>query len=332
MSAAGTKEVLDGLISPQPKATHLGFMPGNDFIAAADVVLSETGDLPVIPILPQRGIRGQIEASTMRLLPELPIEIGPRSWRLSARPHIVTHRLWDDQQRDFDQLEEAWGTLHAVGIAVLGPLSLATRIELANGHRAISDPGAVNDINEIFIGNLQEKFTYLHRIFGAQPHVIIQEPELDAIMTGSIKATTDFDHIHPMRNATERLHHTVAALSMSATCHMFSPLASLKTISAHVSIVSPHDYLSVKDKDNLAQLLAQKKQLGIQIAGLTKPRESAVFLAQLWDELGFPRTNLLHHIIYPRWQLDQFNLLEAAQVLAHAQKIAEILEKDVGDL
>ncbi len=76
----------------------------------------------------------------------------PRGYRLVARPGAVTRRAISLLDEDMDALEEAWEAAglrndgRVVKVQAPGPVTLAAEIELANGHRAITDPGALRDL------------------------------------------------------------------------------------------------------------------------------------------------------------------------------------------
>ena len=67
-----------------PTAFGLGPLPGTDLANAADIVISET-PLPHIPQLPDRGIGSDAIGRTASLL-DMPVEPGPRGWRVAPRP------------------------------------------------------------------------------------------------------------------------------------------------------------------------------------------------------------------------------------------------------
>ena len=131
-------------------AFALGPMPGTDLMQAADVVLSEL-PTPHIPQLPARGVGSDLIGRTAALLP-LNLDIGPRSWRVTRRPQIATMRARDQFERDLDLLEELWaGKLAELKVQLVGPWTLAAQLEMANGHRMITDRGATREIAEALV-------------------------------------------------------------------------------------------------------------------------------------------------------------------------------------
>ena len=85
-------------------AFGLGPMPGYSMSEAADIVMGETGGLPHLPQLPDRGIYAGAIGRTASLLEAVSIDRGPRSWVLSDRPQLISHRIVDQMSRDLDEI------------------------------------------------------------------------------------------------------------------------------------------------------------------------------------------------------------------------------------
>ena len=85
----------------------LGPMPGTSVAEAADIIISET-DLPAIPQLPDRGLGSDAVGRTASMLEAINIDRGPRSWRMTARPQLLTRRTWDRLERDLDEVQGVW--------------------------------------------------------------------------------------------------------------------------------------------------------------------------------------------------------------------------------
>ena len=176
----------------------LGELPGASIIAAADIVVGETGDLRQLPILPARGV--DVVGLTTGILPGINVDAGPRSWVLSARPQLRTRRMWDRVEADLDQCEQAWGTrIDAVKIQVAGPWTLSASIELSNGHRALTDAGALRDLTESLIAGIQEYSADVRARFDTEVYVQLDEPLLAQVRDGSLPGTSQFDEIPSAR-------------------------------------------------------------------------------------------------------------------------------------
>lgn len=180
-------------------AFGLGPMPGSDFASACDIVMGETGQLPHLPQLPGRGLGSDAVGRTASLLSAVSVERGPRSWRLSDRPQLVAHEMWDQMSRDLDTAQEVWGeTLPQIKVQMLGPWSLATALELGDGHRAITDSGAFRDLTDALLDGLDShKQDVAKRFHCGTDNVLVQidEPYLAHVLAGAVPGTTDFDVI-----------------------------------------------------------------------------------------------------------------------------------------
>ena len=175
-------------------AFGLGPLPGTDLVQAADVVLSEL-PTPHLPQLPARGVGSDLIGRTAALLP-LNLDIGPRSWRVTRRPQIATMRARDQFERDLDLLEELWaGKLTELKVQLVGPWTLAAQIEMANGHRLITDRGATRDITEALVHAAAEHRRDVEKRFGVSTLLQLDEPALGRVRRGTLKGTTDYEEI-----------------------------------------------------------------------------------------------------------------------------------------
>ena len=99
----------------------LGPMHGTSMAEAADIIMGET-ELPAIPQLPERGLGSDAVGRTASMLEAISIDRGPRSWRMTARPQLLTRRAWDRLERDIDEVQEVWGeTVPRIKVQALGP-------------------------------------------------------------------------------------------------------------------------------------------------------------------------------------------------------------------
>ena len=180
-------------------AFGLGELPGTDLVAAADVVLSES-PLPHLPQLPERGIGSDLIGRTAALL-DIPIDRGPRGWRVGTQHRAVR----DQMNRDLDVLEALWaGKLDRVKVQVVGPWTLAAEIEMSNGHRMITDAGALRDVTEALAQAIHDHREDVERRLA--PTVLqIDEPSLGAVMHGTLRGATEAERIPARPEPEERL-------------------------------------------------------------------------------------------------------------------------------
>lgn len=329
-------------------AFNLGPLPGTSIAEAADVIASEC-PVRTIPQLPQRGLLDDANAHTFALMPELPIDKGPRSWRLTTRPQTLTRRMWDLNERDLDTLEELWGSAEHLIFAVQGPWSLSTTIELGNGHRAVTDSGALRDITEVFTGALVRHVRNLRRRFGAEVDIIINEPHVNALAAGEVEGTSDFDEIRPLHVKTlgERLHGVNEQLAKEGVSMVRlglfgpDPLLEAARISEVPSVlISQKAITSNQLLDELGQTIAGGMRVGLGCvnAGDTldeeraHPREKAVAVAALFDELALDRSHMTQVDLHPVSPKPMGSLVAHAAALACAREASAMIERDAGDL
>lgn len=182
-----------------PTAFGLGPLPGTNFSPAADVVLSES-PLPHIPQLPDRGVGSDLIGRTAALL-SIPVARGPRGWRVAARASKDADRM----ERDLDHLEELWhGKVDTVKVQLAGPFTLAAEIEMANGHRMITDPGALRDLTDALLEVSEGHRRDVEKRFGASV-LQLDEPRLPEVVAGMLKGATDFETIRAIPEPEETL-------------------------------------------------------------------------------------------------------------------------------
>ena len=317
----------------------LGELPGASIIAAADIVAGETGDLRQLPILPARGV--DVVGLTTGILPGINVDAGPRSWVLSARPQLRTRRMWDRVEADLDQCEQAWGTrIDAVKIQVAGPWTLSASIELSNGHRALTDAGALRDLTESLIAGIQEYSTDVRARFDTEVYVQLDEPLLAQVREGSLPGTSQFDEIPSINDADlgERLSGVIERAEVRYLNQTgYPPLWKVAQVAGVETCQVTLDTVCGSEQyDGMGHALAAGMRVGL---GMTRagddrdPRHLAVDVARMWDELGLDRTLLTHAVdVHPCGGLANCTLLDAAAALRTARTVADMLDKDAGDL
>ena len=317
----------------------LGELPGASIIAAADIVVGETGDLRQLPILPAHGV--DVVGLTTGILPGINVDAGPRSWVLSARPQLRTRRIWDRVEADLDQCEQAWGTrIDAVKIQVAGPWTLSASIELSNGRRALADAGALRDLTESLIAGIQEYSADVRARFDTEVYVQLDEPLLAQVRDGSLPGTSQFDEI-PSINDVELGERLAGVIERAEVRYLnqtgYPPLWKVAQVAGVETCQITLDTVRGSEQyDGMGHALAAGMRVGL---GMTRagddrdPRHLAVDVARMWDELGLDRTLLTHAVdVHPRGGLADCTLLDAAAALRTARTVADMLDKDAGDL
>ncbi|WP_066527362.1 uroporphyrinogen decarboxylase/cobalamine-independent methonine synthase family protein [Corynebacterium bouchesdurhonense] len=278
-----------------PTAFGLGPLPGTDLVQAADVVLSES-PLPHIPQLPDRGVGSDAVGRTAALL-EIPVDRGPRGWRVATR-----HRgARDLMSRDLDTLEELWsGKVDRVKVQVTGPWTLAAEIEMPNGHRMITDPGALRDITDA-LGEAVGR----HRVDVEKriaPTVLqLDEPRLADVTAGTLAGATRYEEIAAVPEPWERL-------APFGEFLLHAPLL----IDAPWQTADLAQLTSPEDRDRVARLVDSGARLAI---ASVEPSWLWRYFEELQLDPGEARLDV--------WARPASNLREAASNLAEARQMAD---------
>lgn len=297
----------------------LGPMPGTSIAEAADIVMGET-ELPAIPQLPERGLGSDAVARTASMLEAISIDRGPRSWRMTARPQLLTRRTWDRLERDLDEVQEVWGeSVPRVKVQALGPWSLGASIELSDGHRVLTDRGAFTELADALRHGLHAHAEDVASRFHGEVLVQLDEPLLADIVAGRIPGTTDFDTIPaiPDEVALDLLQ------SFEADYLHAPPLWSIAP-AAKAFLTTFRGLDTPRDLDGLGEHLNAGHRIGLGIEG-SDPRAEAIALARHLDRIGMPRELLVDHF-------DVYPVKASARTLRSVSETADILVRDAGDL
>ena len=278
-----------------PTAFGLGPLPGTDLVQAADVVLSES-PLPHIPQLPDRGVGSDAVGRTAALL-EIPVDRGPRGWRVAPR----RRNSRDQMARDLDILEELWaGKAERVKVQLTGPWTLAAEIEMPNGHRMITDPGALRDITDA-LGEAAERHRGDVEKRIAPTVLQLDEPRLADVAAGTLAGATRYEEIAAMPEPWERLA-GFGEFLLHAPLLVDAPwqTADLTTLTAPA------------DRDRVARLLDSGARLAVA------PVEPA-WLWRYFDELQLDPAA----VRLDAWARPGATLLEAAANYREAREMAD---------
>ncbi|MGV9671142.1 MULTISPECIES: vitamin-B12 independent methionine synthase [unclassified Gordonia (in: high G+C Gram-positive bacteria)] len=188
---------------PTGVGTGVGSMPGTDPKQAAAVINGEL-DLAHLAELPARGIGADMIGRMSAILVDMPIDASTWGYRLGTRGSSVVRRARGFLSADLDAVEEIWdtagfiGTGRAVKVQAAGPFTLASSIELTNGHRAIRDPGALRDLTDSAVEGVGTHIAEVRRRLGAEVTVQIDEPMIGAVLDGTVPPLTRLDVIPPL--------------------------------------------------------------------------------------------------------------------------------------
>jgi len=169
------------------RATSLGSLPGSDMAAALRLLLDEGTEVLAVPELPARGPESQMIGRALGL-GALPVETRIGRWHLADHRGREQRRARAQWRSDLDDLEEACqGYEGNVKIALCGPWTLATLLELPRGGRVLGDGGALRELVESLAFGLDELLAEMRRRMPAVEWWLqIDEPMLDQVMTGGV--------------------------------------------------------------------------------------------------------------------------------------------------
>lgn len=179
---------------PAGAATGIGSLPGTDPVDAAALVFGELRDLPHLAELPARGAGADMIGRSAALLVGLPVEIVPSGWRLTAHDGRDLRRARDFLAWDLDALDaHAVGYAGALKLQAAGPWTLAATLELPNGHKVVTDAGAVRDLAASLADGLAAHVAAVQaRVPGARPVLQLDEPSLPAVLAGAVRTPSGY--------------------------------------------------------------------------------------------------------------------------------------------
>jgi len=309
------------------------------------VVVGELHSLPHLVELPARGVGADMIGRAGALLVDIAIDTTPRGYRIAARPGAVSRRARSFLGEDIDALEEAWeraglrGGDRTLKVQAPGPVTLAAQLELASGHRAITDAGALRDVT----ASLAEGVA-LHRAEVArrlESPVVVQfdEPSLPAALAGRLTGVTALTPVHPVDDtmAVDLLDECVAAVGCEAAVHGCTadvPWEVLRRSKVHAIGIDP-SVLDQSSLDGLAELVDSGRtvMLGIVPSAAPERTPSAEQLAEkaaaLTDRLGFARAALAERVgVTPTCGLAGATIEWARAAIELTQKVADGLSAD----
>jgi methionine synthase II (cobalamin-independent) len=328
------------------KASGIGSWPGTAPRQAAEIVVGElAGALAHIVELPARGVGADMLGRAGALLIDVAIDTVPRGYRIAARPGAVSRRAVSMLDEDMDALEEAWeiaglrGGQRVVKVQAPGPITLAAGVELANGHRAITDPGALRDLAASLAEGVAAHRAALARRLDTPVVVQFDEPSLPAALGGQLRGVTALSPVAALDEAVAcaLLDTCVAALGGDVVVHSCAPdlpwnLLQRSTIGA-VSIDA--GALRAADLDGVAAFVESGRTVMLGVVPGTAParrpsaEEVAGAVVAVTDRLGFPRSALRERIgVTPACGLAGATPQWARTAIALARKAAQAFADD----
>ena len=190
------------MMSHVTRATGIGSWPGDDpreaLVTVRDLLLDAEGlGIPYLPETPARGPGADIIGRGAAMLTDLPVELTPSGWRLTARPGRDLERSRSLWRQDLDELAEAYeGYAGPLKVSIAGPWTLAAAIELPRGERAVGDLGAALDIASALADGVAVLTADLARLLpGVVPVIQVDEPTLQAVLTGTLPTASGYGRV-----------------------------------------------------------------------------------------------------------------------------------------
>lgn len=309
------------------------------------VVGELAGALPHLVELPARGVGADLLGRAGALLVDVAIDTVPRGYRLNARPGAVTRRAISLLDEDMDALEEAWETAglrndgRVVKVQAPGPITLAAEVELANGHRAITDPGALRDLTASLAEGVAAHRAQLSRRLETPVVVQFDEPSLPKALGGGLSGVTALSPVAPLDEAVAGSLLDVCAETVGgeAALHCCAPGLPWELLqrSAFSAVSVDAGTLSAADLDGIAAFVESDRAVMLGVVPTRAPlrrlsaEQVAASVVAVTDRLGFARSALRARIgVTPACGLAGATPEWARTAIELARKAAEMFAED----
>ncbi|OBA59350.1 methionine synthase [Mycobacterium sp. 1100029.7] len=327
-------------------ASGTGSWPGTAARPSAEVVVGElAAALAHLVELPARGVGADLLGRAGALLVDVAIDTVPRGYRIAARPGAVTRRAVSLLDEDMDALEEAWETAglrgggRVVKVQAPGPITLAAGLELANGHRAITDPGALRDLTASLGEGVATHRATLSRRLDTPVVVQFDEPSLPAALGGRLSGVTALSPVAALdesvaQSLLDTCVEAVAADVLVHSCASDLPWEMLGR--SNIGAISVDaGTLQAPDLDGIAAFVESGRTVMLGVVAGTAPQrrpsveEVAAALVAVTDRLGFARSALRERVgVTPACGLAAATPQWARIAIELARKTAEAFAQD----
>ena len=253
--------------------------------------------------------------------------------------------LFRSLDEDSDALEEAWeiaglrGGGRVVKVQAPGPITLAAGLELANGHRAITDPGALRDLAASLAEGVAAHRAALSRRLETPVVVQFDEPSLPTALGGRLTGVTSLSTVPALDEAVAGplLDACVDKVGADVLLHSCAPELpwNLLQRSAISAVSVDAGTLGAADLDGVAAFVESGRTVMLGVVAVTAPErrpsaeEVAAAVAAVTDRLGFPRAALRDRIgVTPACGLAGATQQWARTAIGLARKAAEAFAED----
>lgn len=309
------------------------------------MVVGELHRLPHLVELPARGVGADMIGRAGALLVDIGIDTVPRGYRIAAGRSAAVRRAVSLLDEDLDALEEAWenaglrGGDRVVKVQAPGPVTLAAHLELANGHRALTDAGAFRDLAESLAEGVAQHRADVARRLEAVVAVQFDEPSLPVAVAGSLPGVTSLQPVAALEESTVTavLDACVATVGSDVAVHCCAaglPWKALRDTGIN-AISLDTQTLAAGDLDGIGEFVESGRTVLLGVVAPTEPasRPSVEVVAKsvtsITDRLGFPRTVLQDRIgVTPSCGLAAATPRWARAAVELVQRTADALRAD----
>ncbi len=309
------------------------------------MVVGELHTLTHLVELPARGVGADLIGRAGALLVGIGIDTVPRGYRVAPGRSSAMRRAVSLLDEDVDALEEAWeraglrGSSRTVKVQAPGPITLAAHLELGNGHRAITDSGAVRDLAGSLAEGIAQHRAQLARRLEVPVVVQFDEPSLPAALAGRLTGVTSFSPVHPVDESFAQglLDECAGTVGGEVGLHCCAPdlpwkmlqRSSIGAVSVDVAT------LTAADLDGIGEFVESGRVVMLGVIPVqaperpTSPEEVAKAAASITDRLGFPREVLRDRVgVTPACGLAGSTAEWARTAVGLAQKVADGIADD----
>jgi methionine synthase II (cobalamin-independent) len=328
-------------------ATGVGSWPGTTAREAAAVVVGELHQLSHLVELPARGVGADIIGRAGGLLVDIGIDTVPRGYRIAPGRSAVARRAASLLGEDVDALEEAWetaglrGSGRRVKVQAVGPITLAAQLELGNGHRAITDAGALRDLTESLAEGVALHRADVARRLETEVLVQFDEPLLPAALAGRLTGVTGMTPVHPVDEAvaTELFDQCATRVGGAVALHSCAPDLPWKALHRSVFRAVSVDVstLTAADLDGIGEFVDSGRVVLLGVVPTAAPEryptvdEVAGSASSITDRLGFARSVLQDRIgVTPSCGLADSTPQWARAAVELVQQVADRFAVDPG--
>ncbi len=326
-------------------ATGVGSWPGSSARQAAEIVVGELHRLPHLVELPDRGVGADLIGRAGALLVDIALDTVPRGYRVAAGRSATTRRAVSLLAEDVDALEEAWenaglrGAGRTVKVQAPGPITLAAQVELSNGHRAITDAGAVRDLARSLAEGVAAHRAEVARRLDCRVVVQFDEPSLRAALEGRLAGVTSLSPVHPVDEsvAGALFDECVAVVGGAVALHCCAGALPWRLLqrSAFGAVSFDLSALTADSFDGVGEFVESGRTVLLGVVPVAAPerRPSAEEIARsvvdVTDRVGFPRAVLPERIgVTPSCGMAGATLEWARTAVELTQKAADAIAED----